>query len=405
MLYHHDARDYQTAASAAATAARSLMERKIEKGRASAVALLEHVHTAIPSDAVVRGRATHFVADHSDPGLFVTWEKNVGSVPVRRVHRHALGHVASYAGVPAAYLRELSDSPDVWKRELAARIANDHFHQNEQLSETRLLTRSVPLPILKRLDYSDDGFPVEVQGPLNYELRAMLSDRYRRLDSRPLLEAFAGECQAIGAVPVEGTVTDTRVALKAFLPMVFEPVPNEVMCLGIEWSNSDFGSGKHALRAFIFRLWCSNGAVMEDSLSQVHLGGRLADSIELSDRTYELDTSAQVSALRDIVKGVLGPAKVGAMLDTIREADEKKVEWKSVNARLSSKLLKGELKAVKDAFESDDVINLPAAKSVWRASNAVSWIAGQTEDADRKLELQRLAGEIIHGKVEKPSAS
>ena len=57
--------------------------------------------------------------------------------------------------------------------------------------------------------------------------------------------------------------------------------------------------------------------------------------------------------------------------------------------------------AVEDAFESEDVINLPAGKSVWRASNAISWIAGRTEDPDRKLELERIAGEVLNGKADK----
>ena len=85
---------------------------------------------------------------------------------------------------------------------------------------------------------------------------------------------------------------------------------------------------------------------------------------------------------------------------TIKAADEKKVEWRNVSSLLGKKLLKEELKSVRDAFESEDVINLPAERSVWRVSNAISWIAGKTADGDRRLELQRLAGAVIHGKAE-----
>lgn len=70
-----------------------------------------------------------------------------------------------------------------------------------------------------------------------------------------------------------------------------------------------------------------------------------------------------------------------------------------MSSLLGKKLLKEELKNVRDAFESEDVINLPAEKSVWRVSSAISWIAGKTGDGDRKLELQRLAGAVIHGKT------
>lgn len=374
-LTHHDkARTYEAAASDAARHARSIMEKKIEEGRASAVRLLEHVNTAVPTDAIVKARALQFAV--SDDVLKV----DLGPDARRAIHRHALGQMADKVGVPGAYVAELAAGSG-WQKELAAHVLGRHFSEGP-VATTRYLARSV-----------------------GGEVRGFMSDRYRRLDSRPLLEAFAGACQTIGAVPVDGTVSDTRLALKAFLPMVFEPVPNEVMCLGLEWANSDFGNGKHTLRAMIWRLWCTNKATMEDALAQVHLGGRLSDDIAFSQRTYDLDTRTSVSALTDTVKGLLGPAKVKSLLATIGAANEKKIEWKSLKGSLAKKLLKGEMAAVEAAYESEDVINLPAGKSAWRASNAISWIAGKAEDADRRLELERLAGEIVNGKRDSASAA
>jgi hypothetical protein len=372
--------------SESARRARDIMQAQIDKGRASAINLLEYVHNNVPNDFVSRGVAFNFEAHYGEESpLTLTLNQGGASAETSSgltIHKHALNQLATKAGIPALYLKDLVRAPEAWKRDLAAKSLND-FYQNDQADQSEDLSTSRHL--------------VRV---VNQDVRAVLSDRYRRLDSRPLVDAFADECKALDAVPIEGTVTDVRVALKALLPMVFEPVPGEVMCLGIEWSNSDFGAGKHAVRAFIYRLWCLNGATMEDVLSQVHLGGRLAEGIEFSDRTYKRDTIAQVSALRDVVKGSLGPKSVNTLLDTIKSANDKQLDWKTVSSKLSKKLLKEELKSVRDAFESDDVINLPPQKSLWRASNAISWIAGHTEDADRKLELQRLAGEVIHGKVE-----
>jgi hypothetical protein len=42
------------------------------------------------------------------------------------------------------------------------------------------------------------------------EIRGFLSSRFRRLDSRPILSAFAAACDQIGAVPVEGYATVSR---------------------------------------------------------------------------------------------------------------------------------------------------------------------------------------------------
>jgi len=371
MLFHHSAQDYAVAASEAATQARGIMQAKIDAGRASAGALFERIHAEVPRDSIVRAPKLGFVP--TDSGILLDF----GADPVA-VHKHALGQMASKAGVPGAYLAELV-SGNEWQRALAANVLNEHFHKGE--ADSRYLVRA-----------------------LRGEARGFLSDRYRRLDSRPLLEAFAKGCQEVGAVPVDGTGSDTRVTMKAFLPIVFEPVPNEVMCLGIEWGNSDFGAARHTVRAMVWRLWCTNKATMEDSLAQVHLGRQLGEDIEFSQATYDLDTRASVSALGDVVRGVLGPKKVNALLEGIKAAHEKKVDWKILKTSLARKLLKHEVASAEAAFESDDVVNLPAGSNVWRASNAISWIAGRTEDADRKLELERVAGEVLNGKTDRANA-
>ena len=39
---------------------------------------------------------------------------------------------------------------------------------------------------------------------------------------------------------------------------------------------------------------------------------------------------------------------------------------------------------------------MPAANSMWRLSNAVSWVAGKAEDAERRLETSKVAGQILN---------
>jgi hypothetical protein len=359
--------------SAEATRARAILEKKVQDGRAGAAGLFERVFNQAPTDAIAKVDALRFHGyghghiDRFGEGFHV----EIGD-KIQTIHRHALSQIASRADAPPAYITELSDG-DSWKREMAAEILNRSFHHGHK--GERALVRSV-----------------------GSQVRGFLSDRYRRLDSRPLLEAFATTCQDVGAVPVDGTVTDLRVTMKALLPVVFEPVKGEALCLGVEWGNSDYGAARHSVRAFILRLLCLNGATMEDALSQVHLGGRLTDDIEFSNKTYELDTKASISALKDVVKGTLSEPKVKALLEGIKAADEKKVDWKRVKTSLAKKLLASEIKAVEQSFQSEDVVMLPQGASVWRVSNAISWLAGSTADADRKLELQRLAGEVINGK-------
>lgn len=360
-LYHHDSRDYQTAASEAAAFARTKLEKLIETGRTRAGAVIEQIMSQQPQDHIVRGRALKFTP--------VGNGVEIGVESQRPVHDHALQQLCSRAGLPIAYARTLQEAGP-WGTDLLARNLGDLY--GHQAEGKRYLTRSV-----------------------GGEVRGFLSDRYRRLDSRPIVESLARTCAEIGALPVEGYALETKVAMKAVLPHVFEPVPNEVMAFGIYWENSDFGDGAHSCRIFMLRLWCTNYAISDTALRQIHLGKRLDDSFQFSQRTYELDTQVAASAVSDLVSGLLGPAKVEEACAAIKEAHETKVSANQVESFLKKRLTKGDAKAVTEAFNSADVEAMPAGQNRWRLSNALSWVAGQTEDERKRLDLMKLAGEAM----------
>lgn len=377
--------------------AKEILEKRIADGRRSAINLFEYVEKQQPVDRVARGAALQFdvisqqVAEARHTNVVTLADALEATEEVQRakglvvkvgdkarpeaIHDHALGQLAARAEIPSAYLRELARGKE-WQMALAAEILSKHYtHGN---GTDKYLVRSV----------------------LN-QVRGVLSSSYRRLDSRPLVEAFAEECQKVGAVPVNGTVTDTRIALKAVVPIVYTPVPGEAMVFGIEWSNSDFGHGKHSLRVFLERLWCLNGATLENALGQVHLGREISDDIEISERTRNLDTQASMSALRDVMQATLSKGAVEKVCQAIQAAQSQGVEWRNVKGALGKRLLKGELDEAEKLFKSEEVVTLPAGQSRWRASNVLSWMAGKSEDPNRKLDLQRLAGEILSGKVGK----
>jgi hypothetical protein len=354
---------------------RSILEKKIEAGSREAANVLETIQRDVPTDQIVKASSVVWTPSETGIQLRIADSSLVPS-------DHALSQVAERASVPYLYVRQLvqGESPkgevhegveepnsNAWKRELAAEILTRHYaHGNG----TRVLARSV-----------------------RGQLRGWLSNKYRRLDSRPLVEALASEAQALGAIPVGGSATETRVALKVILPEIIEPVPGEVLVYGGEWSNSDYGNGVHGFRALFLRVVCLNGATRENALREVHLGAKLSDNIEFSDRTYRLDTAASVSALKDVVKHTLGPAGREDLTAKIRKAHETEYNKRQLSAAVKN-VPKATQKAIVDAFESEDVINLPAGNTAWRASNAVSWIARHTKDAEAKLDLERLAGQI-----------
>ena len=393
---HHDGRTYAEAKSESAKWFRNKLEKQITEGRTSAKETVERVLSQVPQDALAKGRGLRF----SSNGQFVM----ASGEHVWRLHNHAVGQVAQRAGVPANYVRKLQDGESgEWEPELLAHIMNTTYGHDPE--DKKYLVRAVP----KVIDVTTPGAPVfgEDGEPTHFseeddhdtttvlEARGFLSDRYRRLDSRPLIDAFLQEATEMGAVVLNGTATDLRVALKVVMPMVFEPFADEIVAFGLEFKNSDFGKGKLAVSMIMDRLQCTNLWSLQDVLSQVHLGHKLADDIAFSTKTYELDTETQVSALRDLTKAFLAPGKINGMLEAINRAHTEECNWDQARKRLTNVLTKGELEKVKDKFESKDVELLPEGKTTYRLSNAISWLATEVDSDEKRLDLERLAGQVM----------
>jgi len=324
VLYHHDSRTYQQAASDAARRARAKLESLIDQGRARAMQVIEVIQGQQPDDRLARAAAIHF--DPAESGLAITAGDQQSGL-----HHHALQQAASRVSLPWAYARHLIDKDrQPWGHSLLAHNLNRLFE--EHAGDARFLLRSV-----------------------GGEVRGFLSDRFRRLDSRPIVDAFARACGQVGALPVEGYVTDTKMAIKALLPQVYEPVEHEVMAFGAVLENSDFGNGALSIRAFCLRLWCTNFAIADLGIREVHLGGRLPEDIAFSEETYNLDTRRTASAVSDVVRGQLAPARVEMFQNAIRKANDDKIDPRQVGQALRKTLNKGEVEQVVEAFNSPDV--------------------------------------------------
>lgn len=342
------------------------MEEYIETNRLNARGAVRQVFEHVPVDRIVSGRELEFYAPAPEDGgpLLVH-----GPRFVERIHDNALQQIADKADLPVRYARDLAATD--WGRSLLAENVTRLFRNKPEL-DRRFLTRSM------------DG-----------QVRGFLSDKYRRLDSRPLLDALMGELQKVGAIISEGFAGDVRVSVKAILPIVQHPAPGEYLIYGLQWTNSDFGRGAQELTAFLVRLWCMNRAIMTRELRQVHLGARLADDLTFSQRTYELDTEATASAIRDVTQHLLGPATVERLNSGIRAAKAREIDPDAMTGRLRAQVSKAEAEAIKEAYRSADVVNLPAGNDAWRYSNAISWLANNTEDVDRRHDLQKIAGDVL----------
>lgn len=354
------------------TAAHHKLELLIEKGRATAGSVVEHVMKHQPEDRLVRSSDLSFVANAGNSEVSVSFPHGSGAQTQtgQSLHRNALTQMAQATELPLKFVDALQDTGASWGRELLAHNLNTIFQQ--RMPRHRYLIRS-----------------------LGSQVRGFLSDRYRRLDSRPIVEAFATAVQQKGAFPYAGYVTDTKIALQAIMPEVYEPIPGELVAYGLSLENSDFGNGALSVRAYLLRIWCSNLAITQEEMRQVHLGKRLDESMLYSNRTYELDARATVSALKDVIKGQLDAASLHRRMEAVRHANDQEVNPQKAKDTFRRLLQKGESEAALQAFESPDTYNLPAGNTNWRLSNAISWIAGQTKDSERKLDLMKIAGDVL----------
>ncbi len=370
-LTHHSPEAYETRKARMANSVRSRFEKTIAEGRQQCQAVLEQLDRERPTDRVVPGKRLKFLASVNGVDVMVGDDQET-------IHDNALTQFAGRVKLPMTYVRQLEEQfvgvngAGDWARELLAHNLNT-LYQDGRGAKGRYLLRSV-----------------------NAETRACLSDHYRRLDCRPLLQAFyEAAIVNAGGLPTRGYSLPTKTAIRVVLPTVFEPIPNEPMLYGLEWHNSDYGHGTHSMRAFVHRPWCTNEATCDDVLRQIHLGKRLEDDYSYSEKTYMLDQATSVAALSDVVKGLLQPAAVDKTMGMIAKAHDAKVSAGELGAWMKANLTKGEAERVTEAFNSPDIENLPPGNTMWRLSNAISFVATQTDNKYRALELERLAGKAM----------
>lgn len=290
------------------------------------------------------------------------------------IHSNAVSQLGEKMGIPAKYLRELADG-DTWKRELAAKILNEHSGWTQR---TRVLIRSV-----------------------GKEVRGVLSDSYRRLNSVEILSAFIQEAGGQGAEIVDAHMTDTKVFAEVLLPTPIT-IPtrkngNVIIFAGARFSTSDYGDGALDLRAFLLNGACLNGMVRESVMKQVHLGSRLPDNLQLSQRTYDYDTKTTTSAVRDLTKGLFGRENIMRKAIEIQGASEIEVDSSDELKKLVKKgtLLKAEGESIEKLLVRNNPNDgIEGAETLWKLTQAITAHAREL-DPIRSRELHEISGALL----------
>lgn len=278
---------------------------------------------------------------------------------------HAHRQLGSKLGVPAKfYDRLLADYPSLW---------TDTINTIAHGQPSRNMLRTL------------DG-----------HVRAVLSDRYRRVDNEDVagavLPALLGDSDATIA---SCEVTDSRLYIKALWPKTEQQVKvGDAVQAGVVISNSEIGSGSLKVEPLIYRLVCTNGMVVADRRwRQFHVGAIVADvdGVALRSETQAAQDKALMLTLVDMLKAARDT--FGQSVEKLRAAADSQPIEKPIKAiEILAKrtgLTQAEGESVLERLIRDKDY------SKYGAANAVTNLANDVDSYDRASELEVIGGNVI----------
>lgn len=235
---------------------------------------------------------------------------------------------------------------------------------------------------------------------LDGNVRAVLSERYRRLDNFDLAESVLPVLQRLPEVRFESMeLTETKMYLKCVTPQLRQEIaPGDVVQAGVVISNSEVGQGLLTVQPLIYRLVCSNGLIVSDrSLRKTHVGRSIGGEDEgltvFKEDTLCADDKAFFLRVRDVVEAAISEA-------SFRAATQKFQRTQGIP------LVGDPVKAV-EVLAQRYVLNDTERSGVLRhlvtggdlsgygLVNAVTHFSQEVEDYDRASEFEALGGKLI----------
>lgn len=235
---------------------------------------------------------------------------------------------------------------------------------------------------------------------LDGEVRAVLSDRYRRLDNFDLAENVLPILQRLDGARFESVeLTETKMYLKVVTPRVeIEIAPGDVVQAGLVITNSEVGCGTLSVQPLVFRLVCRNGLIVPDrTLRKTHVGRAIQVEDELvnvfRDDTLAADDRAFFLKVRDVVEAAVS-------VTTLRQIAVKMQKTRDIPLTgdpVTTVEVLANRYTLNDAERSGVLRHLivEGDLSAYGLVNAVTHYSQYVEDYDRATEFEALGGRLI----------
>jgi len=235
---------------------------------------------------------------------------------------------------------------------------------------------------------------------LDGKVRAVLSDRYRRLDNYDLAENVLPILQRLEGARFESVeLTDTRMYLKVVTPRVqFEVAPGDVVQAGIVITNSEVGQGTLSVQPLVYRLVCRNGLIASDhALRKTHVGRTVQGESDVvtvfRDDTLAADDKAFFLKVRDVVEAAVSETTFRLVAQKLQKTRDIRLTGDPVKAVevLSNRytLNEGERTGVLRHLIAEGDL------SAYGLVNAVTHFSQDVDDYDRATEFEALGGRLI----------
>jgi hypothetical protein len=230
---------------------------------------------------------------------------------------------------------------------------------------------------------------------LDGNVRAFLSDKYRRLDNYDLAQNVLPMLLEADAQIESCEITDSKLYIKAITHKVQAEVKTgDVVSAGIVISNSETGHGSLSVKPLIYRLVCQNGAIVDDYAMRKYHAGKHTDmeQIEFSNETIKADDKAFWLKVRDLVKFSLHETTFERIVESMRESTQRKIEEPTKAIELITKKF-----SLGEAEQKNILTHLiqGADLTSWGLGNAVTRMAQDVPSYDRSTELETIGYQIM----------
>lgn len=237
---------------------------------------------------------------------------------------------------------------------------------------------------------------------LDDNVRAFLSERYRRIDNKPLLDAIEPILSKHNDLTVKSCqITDTNLYIKLVNPRLQSEVKvGDIVQSGVLISNSEVGRGNVTVCPLIYRLVCSNGMVAQNRLigiTQRHLGKTAPSEKQIAalagqatgeddkELLRRIGETIKIASDKSQFEGFVNQMKRAAVAEMEADLAEKVVEVSSRQFGISKYETEG---ITNRLMESGDF-------TIYGLANAVTRHAQDVNSYDRSTELEATGYKIM----------